>query len=322
MKNTVISVLFCVSCTLSTLGQNLPSLLIDNVSTQFSEVSLPYWLKAGQSIDLGTNAQSVSALEFNVNGSNLEFSQAIAITTAQTVPLNKVWKIEAIGLKSANSSIPSSILLGSGSTSTSTSLPTVFQSPKKFEIPGTYSWTVPPGITSICIEVWSGGGGGGGASYGGLAGGGGGGGYAYQCFTVVPSTTYTINVGSGGIGGTNASTDGTAGGNSSFGNLMNVIGGAGGGKNSGGPTDGVGGAGGSSSCTFSITGNNGSNGTWSATAPSNGNGGNGANGGNGGKTIAVGSGQPGDIPGGAGSGGRNANANGGAGARGQVYIFW
>jgi hypothetical protein len=322
MRNTLITYLLFIICSISALGQNLPSLLIDNLSTQFSESSLPYWLKAGQTINIGNNAQSVSIIEFTINGVNLEFTQIITLTTAQTVPANKVWKIEAIGLIAANSSIPSSIFSGSGTSSSAASLPTIFQSPKKFEIPGTYNWTVPPGITSICIEVWSGGGGGGGASYGGLAGGGGGGGYAYQCFTVVPGTTYSVNVGSGGTAGTSVSTDGTSGGNSSFGNLVVVTGGAGGGKNSGGANDGIGGLGGNSSSTFAIPGNNGSNGTWSATAPSNGNGGNGANGGNGGKTIVVGSGQPGDAPGGAGSGGRNAGANGGAGARGQVYIYW
>jgi hypothetical protein len=308
-------------CSFMSRTQILPSLLIDNLSTQFSGSSLPYWLKAGQTINIGTNAQSVSIIEFTINGVNLEFTQIIALNTVQTVPANKVWKIEAIGLKAENSSIPSSIFVGGGSTSSTASLPTIFQSPKKFEITGTYNWTVPPGITSICIEVWSGGGGGGGSSFGGVAGGGGGGGFAYQCFTVVPGTTYTVNVGAGGAGGTIGS-DGTSGGNSSFGNLISVTGGAGGGKNTGGVNDGIGGLGGTSSSTFAIPGNNGNNGTWAPSAQSNGNGGNAGNGGNGGITLVNGNGQPGVIPGGAGSGARSTNAIGGVGARGQVFIYW
>lgn len=316
MKNSLFTFLLYLISSISIFGQNLPSLLIDNVSTQFSEVSLPYWLKAGQTINIGTNAQSVSILEFTVNGSNLEFSQTIALKTAQTVPANKVWKIEAIGLKSENSALPSSTFIGSASSSTSTaSLPTIFQSPKKFETPGTYSWTVPPGVTSICVEAWGGGGGGSGCYPGGIVGsGGGGGGYAYQCFSVLSGTTYSVIVGSGGGGGSIYTGNGGNGGASSVGNLINSSAGIGGiGANGGG-------AGGTSMNTFKVIGGDGSNGS------AGGAGGNGGNGGAGGFAVYNTNGNPGVIPGAGGSGGNTQGGaqavSGGAGARGQVYIYW
>lgn len=314
MKNSLFTFLLYISSSISIFGQNLPSLLIDNVSTQFSEVSLPYWLKAGQTINIGTNAQSVSILEFTVNGSNLEFSQTIALKTVQTVPASKVWKIEAIGLKSENSSIPSSTFISSGSSSSSSeSLPTIFQSPKKFETVGTYNWKVPPGVTSICIEVWGAGGGGDRRSTsGGVVGGGGGGGYAYECFSVVPGTTYNVIVGSGGGSGSMFGYGG-AGGTSSVGNLINVTGGAGG-------AGATGGAAGISTNSFNVAGGAGDNGS------AGGAGGNGANGGAGGFAVYNTQGNPGVIPGGGGSGGNTTggagSASGGSGARGQVYIYW
>ncbi len=320
MKKNFITYLLFVLCSLSVFGQNLPSLLIDNVSTQFSDVSLPYWLKAGQTINIGTNAQSVSILEFTVNGSNLEFSQTIALKTAQTVPANKVWKIEAIGLIGQNSAIPLSYSISSsGSGSSSTSLPTIFQSPKKFETPGTYNWKVPPGVTSICVEVW-GAGGGGASNYGSiLSGGGGGGGYGYQCYTVVPGTNYIVTIGSGGSGGVNGFCGGN-GGASSFENLISASGGSGGVSITAycGTTNSAGGIGGYSVNTFNATGSNGSNGS------AGGSGGNGGNGGNGGVVVS-GNGTAGNAPGGGGSSGIGSSSNsatGGNGARGQVYIYW
>ena len=290
MKNYIFTLVIALGCVFSALGQNTPSLLIDNVSTQFSNVSLPYWLKAGQTIDIGTNAKSVSILEFTVNGTALEFSQAVALTSSQTVPANKVWKIEGIGLIDTNISLPSSSTTLGGANSVAL-LPSIFQSPKKFETPGTYNWKVPPGVTSICVEVW--GGGGSGCFYGSGSGGGGGGGYGYQCFTVIPGTNYIVSV-----GGTN--------GTSSVGALISATGGLNGNLSN------TGGLGGTSSATFNIAGGNSGGST----------GGNGGNGGDGGKLFCQSScsTNAGSIPGGGGSG--PYNYDGGTGARGQVYIYW
>lgn len=73
------------------------------------------------------------------------------------------------------------------------------------------TWTVPPGVNTIGIEVWGGGGG------GNTGGGGGSGGYFKDIISVTPGQTYTVTIGAGGTG---ASTP-TNGGASSF-KLMNV----------------------------------------------------------------------------------------------------
>ena len=303
MKKALLFFILLSSITLT--AQNDPVLIIDNVNTTFKTgVSLPYWLKAGQTVDLGTNSKSASVLEFTVDSNNLVFSQAISLTTAQTVPVNKVWKIEGIGVTTQNTVSPSSIgLSSSGSSSSSTSnLPTIFQSPKKFETPGTYSWTVPPGVTSICVEVW-------GAGGGGLFGdpnydfyGGAGGGYSYQCFTVVPGNINAIIIGDGGTANGIYSADrGNTGGTSSFGSLISATGGTGGSKFDGG----IGGVGNFSNGGIGTNGN--PSGGYGGTG---GKGGNGGNGGNGGTTSNAG-----QSPGG--GGGPRAN-----GARGQVIIYW
>ena len=70
-----------------------------------------------------------------------------------------------------------------------------------FTTPGTHSWTVPAGVTSVCV-VCIGGGGSGGLIYGsGTPGaGGGGGGLSYRNDrSVSPGQTLAINVGSGGV---------------------------------------------------------------------------------------------------------------------------
>ena len=297
MKKVLLFFILLTSITLT--AQNDPVLIIDNVNITFKTgVSLPYWLKAGQTINLGTNAKSASIIEFTVASNNLLFSQAISLTTSQTVPANKVWKIEGIGVTTQNTVSPSSIgLSSSGSSTSSTSnLPTIFQSPKKFETVGTYSWTVPPSVTSICVEVW--GAGGGGSCNG---GGGNGGGYSYQCFTVVPGTNYSITVGAGGTGAPGGGGVGSAGGTSSFGNILIATGG-----NS--SNVGIG--------TY-INGSYASGGV----GGSGGNGGIGGNQGYDGGSSNLLFGGWGQNPGG-GGGGSIQGQIGGNGARGQVYIYW
>ena len=77
-----------------------------------------------------------------------------------------------------------------------------------YDIPGTYTWTVPAGVTSICVVCVGGGAGtasnvdGTGSSYHG----GGGGGLVYKnSISVTPGTSYTVVVGSGAGPGSNGS---------------------------------------------------------------------------------------------------------------------
>ena len=310
MKNKITFLLLLFTSFLT--AQVTPTLIIDNVNTQFSNVSLPYWLKAGQTINIGNNAKSVSILEFNVNGTALEFSQAINLTSTQTVPQSKVWKIEGIGLTLQNTSIPSSSIGASSSSNSNLQLPTIFQSPKKFETPGIYNWTVPPGVNSICVEVWGAGGNGSNGTDGWSGGGGGGGGYGYQCFSVLPGTIYIIKVGSNG--------DSTQG-SSSFDTIITATGGT-----DASNLDHTGGIGGSSSSTivglYSILGGNGPTPIYGISGGSRG--GDGGNGGLGGNYATnVNGGQAGFAPGGGGGGCDQSLGNsGGRGARGQVYIYW
>jgi hypothetical protein len=319
----VIFLLLIFSVTI-TNAQNSPSLIIDNSEIQFSEVSLPYWLKAGQTIGLGVNARNVSVLEFNVNGSSLEFSQVISLSNSQTVPINKAWKIEGIGLNrnDTTSSIGLNLNKVNG-TNGSSNLPNLYVSPVKFETVGTYQWKVPPGITVICIEIWGGGGGALGVTANQNSGGGGGGGYGYECFNVVPGTNYTITVGGGGSGS-------VSGGTSSVGNLISATGGSSG-SVANNCTSASGGAGGTSNASYSLTGESGGLGTGcpTNTLGCGGTGGKAGYGGAGGVPgCTFSNGTAGSAPGGGGGGTwtaphvNNTPRSGGAGARGQVNIYF
>ena len=81
-----------------------------------------------------------------------------------------------------------------------------------FTTPGTYSWTAPAGVTSVCVVCIGGGGGGGNSSSGATGGAGGGLGWKNN-ITVVPGTSYTVEVGVAGarttpVGATNSTNGG------------------------------------------------------------------------------------------------------------------
>jgi hypothetical protein len=309
-------------------AQKTPSLIIDSTEIQFTDVSLPFWLKSGQSVGLGVNAKIVSVLEFTVNGTALDFSRVLTLTNNQTVPTNKAWKIEGIGLNKNDSlvGLNSSNVISIGSSSNTPNVPSIFQSPVKFETPGTYTWKVPPGVTAIWVEVWGAGGGGANVpSYNQHSSGGGGGAYGYARFTVVPGSIYSVVVGRGGI-------NTGSGGNSSFGSIISASGGVGGAWTNTSTCSAVaaGGSGGTSSATFNVSGAAGGNGIPCQSLGGNGGkGGSGGVGGSGGSvsfTLGATFGQNGQVPGGGGGGACTDNnapyANGGSGGRGQVYIYF
>jgi len=161
-----------------------------------------------------------------------------------------------------------------------------------FNQPGTYSFTVPFGVTQLYIEAWGGGGGGGtgdyqielasdGSSYAAGTGGGGGGagGYARGVINVSPLQTYTVQVGAGGAAGPWMPVDGVAQGGGDGGltgfstlsgisiNLFACSGGAGGGAGTYALYDGTGGLGGQADPSAGIqipgmSGSDGSGGDW------------------------------------------------------------
>lgn len=89
---------------------------------------------------------------------------------------------------------------------------------------GTWSVTLPGGITTARLHAVGAGGGGGGGGHGSSGGGGGGGGY--KDTTLTDGGTYTVTVGSGG--GSSGCGNESPGGSSSFGTLITAGGGQGG----------------------------------------------------------------------------------------------
>jgi len=323
--------IFLFSYCFHSYAQQMPSMKIDNDTTYFSsDISFPFWLKSGQSLQSLQNVKNVSIIEFDVDSNgNMKFSRIVSgnLNTPSTVPAGKVWKMEAIGLSASGNysfiNSTGSIINAQLQSSTGFSnniVPTIFTSPKIFNSPGAYQWKVPPNITRVCIEVWGGGGNAGNSintsfyssCYGGygIGGGGGGGGYGYQCFTVTPNSVYSIIV-----GGSNQS--------SNFDNLISATSGQNG-TDATCNINGTGGQGGTSTAFFNISGKSGSNGGEGGTG---GTGGNGGNGGGAVSTIPCTQGNSGTGPSGGGGAGFQSSCQSsyygsGRGAAGQVIIYW
>ena len=219
------------------------------------------------------------------------------------------------------------------------------QTSQTFNNNGTF--TVPPNVTSITVEVWSGGGGGGAATGNPAVGGGGAGGsYVRGTLDVTPGQQFTVTVGAGGTSSTStvnpggaswfgsASTLYAVGGNAgATATTNNGIGAGGAAVSTGNVTSGTntasyyGGGGGTAPATGTGGGGGGS-----AGSASNGNnatgitGGAAVTGGAAGKTAANSNTQTAaDAPGGGGAGGRATNGTdraGGAGGKGQVIVTY
>ncbi|WP_218248631.1 T9SS type A sorting domain-containing protein [Kaistella faecalis] len=203
------------------------------------------------------------------------------------------------------------------------------QATQTYNAPGTYTFKVPPGVTSLKIEAWGAGSGGNND----ISRGGGGGAFAgNNTVAVTPGAEYTVRVGGGGAAGT-----GNNGEDSSFGSLVVAKGGNGaaGGSASastgtitysggnGGRSYGNGGAGGGGSAGALGDGGNGAD-TNSGTGAAGGaaGSGGGAAGGNGGNTNN--NGGNGAFPGGGGGerGSNGTSIGSGAGGNGQVIITY
>ena len=202
---------------------------------------------------------------------------------------------------------------------------------------GTYTFTVPAGVTSITVQAWGAGGGGGtGNVTNGDRTGGGGGAFASSVLSVTPGSNITVIVGNGGTTGNNGgnttfgatlvvAAGGTSGSNTNPGGLGGLVaastgtirfaGGNGGNRANNNPG---GGGGGGGSATPSANGGNGGNGTGAGIGGVGGSGQ--GNGGGGGNDGAVG--LNGNGPGGGGGGKGESGATSGNGAVGQVIITW
>jgi hypothetical protein len=286
--------LYCMAISTS-YAQCLPMIKIDGNDIIADEnspsgIKLPSWLAAGQTLAQSQNVYSIAVIEFTINGTALDYSQNKSVTTVQTVPAGKVWKLESIHKD-----------------------PTLTQSVStSYTIPGTYSFT-PTCSGKYLLKVWgAGGGGGGGASPCNLGGtGGGGGGYSEGYYNLLSTSTYTVTVGAGGTGAAfNSFATGSTGGSSSVGSIVNALGGTGGIGPSGCGTP-PGGLGGFGTTSFGDAG-----------AYGNAYGGNGGKGGFGGAGGIGGNPGTGGISPGGGGGGNNYNSSlvGGNGGNGKVEI--
>ncbi|MCX7767938.1 MAG: hypothetical protein N2110_02820 [Flavobacteriales bacterium] len=309
----------CISKTKARRPNCFPTIYIDSNelvvgTSDIYGINLPYWLREGQSLAIGSGVKSISVIEFTPTSTNdLEFSQVRNVTNASStpavVPAGKVWKIESVA-KDINDLISSTSFT--------------------FNTPGTSNFQ-PPCTGFFKIQVWGGGGGGGGsygstyASAGYEGGGGGGGGYAEGVYYLNKNLSYTVSVGAGGAGGTATSTSaspGSPGGMSSFGLgsvlIISASGGGGGGVGINCCSVGSGGVGGTGFGQINVAGQTGFSGDGT----------NASRGGNAGQTLNTGStaqtcpGGNGVAPGGGGAGGYSfgATCNGGNGAPGRVVI--
>ena len=189
-----------------------------------------------------------------------------------------------------------------------------------FTLPGTYTWTVPAGVTSVQVVAVGGGGGGGGISgtHAGQAGGAGA--LVTSTLAVAAGQVFNIVVGAGGGAGTtppdgSCGAGGGGGGASSVdaGSTGQVIGGGGGGGGGGGCNAAPGGAGGG------VNGAGGSGGAIGGGISTGGSGGSGGIGGAGGSGMFGSGGAAGSNGNGGagGGGGHNGPYPGGAGGSGS-----
>jgi hypothetical protein len=98
---------------------------------------------------------------------------------------------------------------------------TEFKNYITFTTVGASSWTVPAGVSRICVEAWGGGGG------SGSTGSGGGGGYVTAIFSVTPAGSVPYTVGAAGLGGFGTATSGGTSAVIVGSNIVNAFGGAG-----------------------------------------------------------------------------------------------
>lgn len=189
-----------------------------------------------------------------------------------------------------------------------------------FTLPGTYTWTVPAGVTSVQVVAVGGGGGGGGISGTHAGEAGGAGALVTSTLAVAAGQVFNIVVGAGGGAGTtppdgSCGAGGGGGGASSVdaGSTGQVIGGGGGGGGGGGCNAAPGGAGGG------VNGAGGSGGAIGGGISTGGSGGSGGIGGAGGSGMfGSGGAAGGNGNGGAGGGGgHNGPYPGGAGGSGS-----
>ena len=325
----------------STAASTTYSFVVDAVDTENQNTSRSF------SVTVNPDVVTWSSPANNTNYTNIvndSFSQALSASSAAGKSITYSANVLPAGLSIVGSNITGTLSSSGVTTSliTATAADTLRSASRTisfdvaanvagqqaFTTPGTYSWTAPAGVTSVCVVCVGGGGGGISGFAGGTGGGGGGLGWRNN-IAVIPGQSYTVVVGDGGQNRTNATSSGqtaTAGGTSHFINTSTVRGGGGAGgiynngsvKASGGTFTGGGGGNGGSSGSVANSGAGGAGGAGGYA----GDGGAGGNGNNSQFNVAgQGRGFDGTGGGGGGSGGSRANqpsrSGGGVGLLGQ-----
>lgn len=78
-----------------------PCIVINGDTVSASDYAkFPFWLTAGSTVSIGNKVVSISVLQYNIvpvsGGKDLVFDSVIYVTTQQTVPSGKAWKVEAV----------------------------------------------------------------------------------------------------------------------------------------------------------------------------------------------------------------------------------
>jgi len=90
-------------------SQTTPTILINGDAVMASHLSAsPYWLSSGQTLATGNLVKFISVIEFDIvaspNGGNvMQLSTVKSVTSQETVPTNKTWKVEAVALDPSSS---------------------------------------------------------------------------------------------------------------------------------------------------------------------------------------------------------------------------
>lgn len=82
----------------------LPTIKINGTDMLVTDNSkFPFWLNEGQTLEPGTKVNYISVLQYKIapaqaGGNDLQFDSVVLVTSIKTVPANKAWKIESVGL--------------------------------------------------------------------------------------------------------------------------------------------------------------------------------------------------------------------------------
>jgi hypothetical protein len=195
-----------------------------SVSTTNTTVSTLYW----EIVNLTTTNSDFTAATGTVSITSGAGTFNVTTSTDYSTEGSETFRVD---IRSGSSSGP---VVASSSTVTIADTSLTPMNQVAYTTTGTFSWTAPTGVTSVCVLCVGGGGGGGadmstvpiGSSFGGSAGGGGGGVGYKNNITVVPGQNYTVVVGIGGARQTYGGARTTAG-DSYFIDTSTVKGGAG-----------------------------------------------------------------------------------------------